>query len=229
MKKIALILFALVTILSCGEELQFNSPAIQGNYNGNLWKASSYAADIDFGGFLVQGTNNIETVQLITSNDTAGVYELGGENPSIAVVRDQNGVVYSTGNDPDPGFSLYPVEGQIIVESVQDTNPKTMTGTFWFYAFTDDGMQTVNFNEGVFHNVPIVGGLVALDNSTSCLQATQQVNIALAVFNTTDTTMPEYTDACNAYKTALIDKIDVCGDPDGSQQVIIDDLGDCIP
>jgi hypothetical protein len=229
MKKLALILITLTTVFSCGEELQFNSPAIQGNYNGNLWKAESYAADIDFGGFLVQGTNNIETIQLITQDDTAGVYNLGGDNPNVAIIKDANGVVYSTANEPDPSFSLYPVEGQIIVESIIDTNPKTMTGTFWFYAFSADGLQTANFNEGVFHKVPIVGGLVAIDNGSSCLQATQQVNIALAAFNATDITMPNYTDACNAYKIALTDKIDACGDPDGSQQLIVDALGTCIP
>ena len=229
MKKITLILIALVTVFSCANEVQFNSPAIQGNYNGNLWRAVSYAADIDFGGFLVQGTNNIETIQLITQDDTAGVYNLGGDNPNVAIVRDANGVIFSTANDPDPSFSLYPVEGQIIVQRIYDTTPKTMTGTFWFYAFSADGMQTVNFNEGVFHKVPIVGGLVAFDNGNSCLQATQQLNIALAAFSATDTTMPDYTDACNAYKTALMNKIDTCGDPNGNQQLIIDGLGTCIP
>jgi len=229
MKKLALILVVFVTVFSCGDELQFNSPAIEGNYNGNPWKAVSYAADIDFGGFLVQGTNNIETIQLITQDDTAGVYNLGGDNPSVAIVKDANGVVYSTANEPDPSFTLYPAEGQIIVQSIQDTNPKIMTGTFWFYAFSSDGLRTVNFNEGVFHKVPIVGGLVALDNLSSCLQATQQVNSALVALDATDTTMPDYTDLCNAYKTALVSKIDICGDPDGSDQVLVDSLGTCIP
>ena len=229
MKKIALFLITLVTVFSCGEELEFNSPAIQGNYNGNPWKAVSYAADIDFGGFLIQGSNNIETIQLITQNDIAGTYILGGDNPNVAIIKDENGVIYSTANDPDEDFSLYPAEGQIIVENVYDTTPKTMTGTFWFYAFTDDGTQTVNFNEGVFYKVPIVGGLVALDNSSSCLQATQQVSITQIAYNATDTTMPDYTEACNAYKIALMDKIDICDDPDGSLQIIVDGLGTCIP
>ena len=229
MKKITLILIAVVTVFSCADEVEFNSPAIEANYNGNRWKAVSYAADIDFGGFLVQGTNNIETIQLITQDDTSGVYNLGGDSPNVAIVKDASGVVYSTANDPDPSLTIYPVEGQIIVQSINDTNPKTMTGTFWFYAYSSDGLQTVNFNEGVFYKVPIVGGLVAIGNGSSCLQATQQLNIALAVFSATDTTMPEYTDACNAYKTALIDKIDTCGDPDGSQQLIVDGLGTCIP
>jgi len=41
--------------------------------------------------------------------------------------------------------------------------------------------------------------------------------------------MPDYTDACNAYKTALVNKIDTCGDPDGSDQLLVDSLGTCIP
>ena len=64
-------------------------------------------------------------------------------------------------------------------------------------------LKSVNFNEGVFHKVPLAGGLVALDNGSSCLQATQQVNITLAAFNATDTTMPDYTDVCNAYSDSF--------------------------
>jgi len=229
MKKIVLILITLTTVFSCGEELQFNSPTIQGNLNGNPWKAVSYAADIDFGGFLIQGTNNIETIQLITQDDTVGVYNFGGDNPNVALIKAANGVVYSTANDPDPSLSIYPVEGQIVIESIIDSTPKTMTGSFWFYAYSSDGLQTVNFNEGVFYKVPIVGGLVALGNGSSCLQATQQVNITRAVFNATDTAIPEYTDVCNAYKIALIAKIDICGDLDGSEQLIVDSLGTCVP
>ncbi|WP_299339066.1 DUF6252 family protein [uncultured Psychroserpens sp.] len=229
MRKIALILLTVILVSSCGDEVEFNSPAIQGNYNGNSWVASSFAADIDFGGFLLQGSNNIETLQLVTQDDTAGVYNIGSDSPNVAIFKDANGIVYSTANEPDPSLSLYPVEGQIIIENIIDTNPKTITGTFWFYAYSEDGLQTVNFNEGVFHKVPLVGGLVAIDNGSSCLQATQQVNISQAAFNATDTSMPDYTTICNAYKTALIDKIDVCGDPDGSQQLIVDSLGTCIP
>lgn len=229
MKKLALVLVTILLVFSCGNEVEFNSPAIQGNYDGNLWRASSYAADIDFGGFLIQGSNNVETLQLVTVDALAGVYTFGGESANVAIFKDANGLVYSTANDPDPSLSIYPVEGQVIVDNIFDTTPRTMSGTFWFYAYTADGLKTVNFNEGVFHRVPIVGGLVAIDNGSSCLQATQQANNAFSAFNATDVTMPDYTDLCNAYKTALLNQIDICGDSEGVLQGFIDSLGTCIP
>ncbi|MDG5490355.1 DUF6252 family protein [Psychroserpens sp. SPM9] len=164
MKKLTLVLVTVLLVFSCGDEVEFNTPAIQGNYDGNQWRASSFAADIDFGGFLVEGSNNVETIQLVTDEDLVGTYELGGDGPNVAIFKDANGVVYSTANDPDESLSIYPAEGQIIVERILNTSPKTMTGRFWFYAYTEDGQQTVNFNEGVFYNVPIVGGLVVISD-----------------------------------------------------------------
>ncbi|WP_460220727.1 DUF6252 domain-containing protein [Psychroserpens sp. MEBiC05023] len=229
MKKLALLFITILTILSCGDEVEFNSPAMQGNYNGEAWRASSYAADIDFGGFLIQGSNNIETIQLITNNDTSGTYNLGGDiSSNVAIVKDANGVVYSTANSPHPSLSLYPSEGQIIVSDIIGTTPKKISGTFWFYAYTADGLQSVNINEGVFHRVSLLGGLVAIGNGNLCLELAQLVDNTGAAFSAVDETMPEYTDLCNAYKTALINKIDTCGD-DGSAQAIVDALGDCIP
>lgn len=229
MKRLALIFITILTIFSCGDEVEFNSPAIRGNYNGNLWRASSFAADIDFGGFLIQGSNNVETLQLVTSNDIPDVYNIGPNSENVAIFRDANGIVFSTANPPDPSVSLYPVEGQIIVEDVINTTPKTLSGTFWFHAYTQNGMESVAFSQGVFHKVPLVDGLLVIDNQSICLQASEQVSITESNFNDTDTTMPNYTEVCNAYKTALINKIDSCGDPEGNLQSIIDSLGTCIP
>ncbi len=224
-----LLCLALLTLMSCGDQIEFNDPSIQGNKNGNFWRAQSYAADIDFGGFLVEGRNRGETVQLVTRNDVRGTFNLGGDNANVAIFRDLNGVVYSTANAPDPSLSLYPADGQIIVEDISNTQPKTVTGTFWFNAFTEDGLRAVNFNEGVFYQVSLVGGLVAIDNGSVCLQATQQASIAAAAFNAIDTTAPNYTEICNAYKGALNAKITACGDQNGSIQAVVESLGDCIP
>ncbi len=231
MKKLALLFVVFITVFSCGDEIEFNTPAIQGNKNGNLWRAEFFAADIDFGGFLIEGGDNFETIQLITSNDIGGEYTLGGESPSVAIFKDAQGVVYSTANAPDPGLSVYPSDGKIFVNN-DDTSstPRRLTGTFWFNAYTADGLNVVNFNEGVFHRVPMLGGLAVIDNGSVCLQATQAANVAANNFAATDITMPDYTDLCNAYKDALNDQINSCGDDSGTLQAIIDDiLGDCLP
>jgi len=164
MKKLALVFVTVLLIFSCGDEVEFNSPALQGNYDGNLWRASSFSADIDFGGFLIQGSNNVEVLQLITEDDTAGTYTLGGDSPNVAIFKDANGVVYSTANSPDPSISIYPSDGQITIPDVINSTPNLIVGTFWFNAYTEDGLKSVNFNEGILHRVPIVGGLVVIND-----------------------------------------------------------------
>ncbi len=164
MKKFALLCLSLLTLLSCGDEIKFNTPAIQGNKDGNLWRATSYSADIDFGGWLFEGRNNSGTLQLVTTADTRGTFELGGESGNVAIFKDFDGTVYSTANTPDPSLSLYPADGQIIVEDIINSDPKTIEGTFWFHAYTADGLRTLNFNEGVFYKVPLLGGLVQIEN-----------------------------------------------------------------
>lgn len=227
MKQLMVVAIFALFLFGC-EDLQDNDPALQGIKNGNdLWRADYFSADIDFGGFLIEGSNTIETLQLVTSNDTRGTFNVGGESANVAIFRDANGVVYSTANAPDPSLSIYPTDGQIIVEDIINTDPKTLKGTFWFHAYTADGLNYFNFSEGVFYNVPLLGGLVVIDNGSSCLQATQQVAIALSAYNATDSSMPEYPDICNAYKNALNTQIAACGDSSGALQSIVDSLGGC--
>lgn len=230
MKKLTLLLVIFITFFSCGDEIEFNTPAIQGNKNGNLWRAEFFATDIDFGGFLIEGGDNFETIQLVTSNDIGGEYTLGGESSSVAIFRDAQGIVYSTANAPDPSLSIFPSDGQVIVSN-DDTSstPRRLTGTFWFNAYTADGLNVVNFNEGVFHRVPMQGGLAVIGNGSACLQATQATVGAANNFDATNISMDDYTDLCNAYKDALMAKINACGDNSGDLQAIVDSLGDCIP
>lgn len=168
MRKFALFLMTIGVLLStydCAENIEFNSPAIQAFKENDVWRARYHAADIDFGGFVIEGGVNGETVQLITATDTRGTFELGGEeNANIAIFRDSEGIVYSTANEPDPELSVYPAEGQIIVENITSADPKEIIGTFWFTAYSADGTQAINFNRGNFYKVPIVGGLSQINN-----------------------------------------------------------------
>jgi hypothetical protein len=227
MKKIFVLALTIFTVVSCGDDIEFNSPAMQGKKDGDNWKALSYSADIDYGGFIIEGEDNFGTVQLITSDDTRGTFELGDGSTSEAIYIDDNGLVYSTAFDPDPSLSLYPADGQIIIEDIENTDPKTILGSFWFNAYSEDGLNVVNFSQGIFYKVPLLGGLVS--GGSSCLEATQDANIAGQNFAATDPTMPEYTDLCNAYKNALTAQITACGDSSGALQTIIDSLGDCMP
>ena len=47
---------------------------------------------------------------------------------------------------------------QIVIEDIDNNMPKGLYGSFWFYAYSADGLSAVNFNRGVFYKVPLVGG-----------------------------------------------------------------------
>lgn len=162
MKKLSIVILSIITLLGCSNDIEFNSPAMQGNKNGELWRSLYYAADIDFGGLVIEGGDNSEILLLVTSDDGRGTYQLGGNSASYARFTDTNGVVYSTQNTPADSLQLYPSDGEIIVESFDNNvTPKPVTGTFWFNAYTEDGSQGINFNEGRFYRIPLVGGLDA--------------------------------------------------------------------
>jgi len=78
MKKIALFLITIITFVSCGDDVQFNSPAFQGNKDYSLWRAEFYNASIDADGYLsITAGNNIETVVLTIPSVAIGTYTLG--------------------------------------------------------------------------------------------------------------------------------------------------------
>ena len=150
-------------MLSCSDEIRFNSPAMQANKQNESWRSDFFAADIDNGGFVIEGRNSGEIVQLITTSDSRGTYNLGIDSANIAIFVDVDGTTYSTKNGPDPSIGSYPTSGEIIVEDIDSDDPKNVYGAFWFYAYTADGLKVINFNKGVFYKVPLVGGLIQID------------------------------------------------------------------
>jgi len=72
-------------------------------------------------------------------------------------------------------------------------------------------------------NEPYEGEII-VENS-ACLQAIEGTEIAAEDY--LNTTSVNFTINCNAYKEALLNQIDVCGDEDGSLQLLADGLEDC--
>lgn len=162
MKRLFLSFLVVFLLLNCSDEIRFNSPALQANKQNELWRSNFFAADIDNGGFVIEGRYSGETIQLITTSDTRGTFNLGLDSDNIAIFKDVDGTVYSTKNAPDPSLGTYPTSGEIIVEDIDNDYPKNVYGTFWFYAYTADGLKVINFNKGVFYKVPLTGGLLQI-------------------------------------------------------------------
>ncbi len=231
MKRIFLLIATIFIAYSCSDDVEFNTPAMQGNKDGVTWKSDYQAADIDFGGFLFEGGTGVETLQLITPTDGAGLFPLSASSAAVAIFQDADGTVYSTANEPHPDFTLYPLDPENnfirVSEINNNTDPKLITGEFKFTAFSSDGFSAVNFIDGVFYRVPLVGGLVAIGDENQCLQASQALGTAQSNFNNTPADDPNYSEVCTAYRVALEEAIEACGDDSGELQQTIDGLGDC--
>lgn len=148
---------AIVTLWSCGDDVEFNDPGFQGNKNYNLWKAEYYEASFidssaDANGVLISAGKNNEKMIFRLGSTNVGTYVLDPTSFSFASFTDFEALEYSTSNLPDPSVSLYPEIGEIMIT---ESTPEYVSGSFRFIAFTADGMQSVGFNEGVFYRIPI--------------------------------------------------------------------------
>ena len=223
MKKSALLFLTLLTLWSCGDDLQFNTPGFSGNKNYNLWRATYYNGAVSNGKLDITAGNNSEEMTFKLSSASIGTYALTTTSYSKADFRDFENIEYSTSNPPDPSVSLYPEIGEV---KITESTPEYVTGTFRFIAFTGDGLNSVGFNEGDFYRIPLNGGNNS-GNTLSCEQATTNLATATANYAEVAPGDTQYTARCNAYKTALQQAITACGDQGGGFQTMIDSLGDC--
>ena len=91
MKKIALLFLTMVTLLSCGNEVEFNTPGFQGNKDYNLWRATYFNATIGTNGMvtITAGNNNESMIFTVVSSNT-GTYTLSDATISKANFVDFN-------------------------------------------------------------------------------------------------------------------------------------------
>ncbi|WP_298754395.1 DUF6252 family protein [uncultured Psychroserpens sp.] len=231
MKRLAILLVTVFTLVSCGDEVEFNSPGFQGNREYGLWRAEFTNAVIDDNGFLViTASNNSETVILKLPSVNVGTYVLGNVNSREGRYIDGNGTVFSTNNPPDPSVSIYPELGFVKIDEVSNN---TFTGTFEFLAFDESGLNSIGYNEGVFFRVPLIAGTIT-SGAPTCEETEAASANALTAYESTFASTLEYIDsdayinACNLYTQALQSQKSICGDTDGSIQTLIDNLNDCV-
>lgn len=153
MKKILSLLVLLVALVSCEEDVKFNTPAVQGLRDNDLWKATEYSATRGLDNSLtIRATNGFENITLITGSVNPGSYELGINEinrASYIVSVEGTETVYTTGTFRGNGIIT-------VSDDPRDTDLTRgyITGTFYFNAEDDQGNE-VNFQEGVFYKVPV--------------------------------------------------------------------------
>ncbi|MBU2921945.1 hypothetical protein KO504_11375 [Winogradskyella psychrotolerans] len=245
MKKFTLITLVFLTLFGCGDEVQFNSPAIQGSYDNQFWRAKSFGASIDATGALtIKGINNAETLELFLPSASINVdgYILGDVESIEARFTKADGTVYSTNNSngTSPDYEDY---GEIRLTEILNN---TFTGTFRFNAYSASG-DVVNFTGsthdveqstgdpiygGIFYKVPLLSGSIPT-NPIVCADVEDLANEAEGAYEAATSSdlefiiKADFENACNNYIAALNVQRNYCGDPDGSIQEMIDNLGNC--
>ena len=247
MKRLVILLITVLTFASCGDEVEFNTPSIQGNKDYVFWKAEFFNADIDSNGYLtITGGNNVETLKLRIPSVAVGTYILGDVQSMVATFTTADGTVYSTNNPPDDSVTLYPEYGFIKLDEIINN---TFTGTFEFNAYDEDGLNVVNFggvleqnpdtstddpiNGGIFYRVPLTSGSFPTMIFT-CDDAEEQSDLLQAAFDATTAdeltyiSSSDYISACEALAASLEIQREYCGDLSGALRVRIDDLNACV-
>ncbi|WP_435136736.1 DUF6252 family protein [Formosa sp. A9] len=153
-----------VCISSCGDDIEFNSPAFQADKDGVLWKSQSRQARNDDGGITVSGKLGSETVALSIPSATIDTFQLGAGKIANANYTNASDTLYSTLYNPvdDPSTPedeslVYYAEGEIVIDDI-NTTENYVSGSFWFTAYDGLGEHGVNFNKGVFYRVPFLVG-----------------------------------------------------------------------
>jgi len=145
MKKYAIILLVLSTILSCQKEVEFNDPAFEGLRNGQaLWRAESYSVSYGDDDFLtISGSDGSGELSFTIPGGSVGTYTLGALD-KVNATYEEDGVFYSTIYDGIGGLAQKS-DGEIEIVEVDFVN-KTFTGSFAFNAYNANGDQVVNFS-----------------------------------------------------------------------------------
>ena len=184
MKKLILISLVFLTVFSCSDDVQFNSPAFQGDRANKLWRAKAFSARIEANGFLtLTRSNNIETINLRVPSVSEATFVVGNVDAQEAEYLDGFGTRFSTNNRPDPSVSIYPELGEIVIDEIDFVNA-TFTGTYRFLAFDASGLNSVGYTNGIFYKVPLVSGELPT-NPVSCAEIEMESEIALLAYEAT--------------------------------------------
>ncbi len=153
MKKILSLFVIAVAFSSCQDDVSFNSPAVQGYKDREVWQAGTYTATVGSDNSLtVVATRGYETLTLRTDDSAAGDYALGADEANTATFvfsADQVVEEYTTVDQDATGrisISANPLE--------TDLSKGYITGTFRFQAVDSEGNE-LSFTSGHFYKLPV--------------------------------------------------------------------------
>ncbi len=148
MKRFALLSLLALSFMGC-EDTQDNNAIVQGSANEEFFKAGAVASVFDNGRITISGNTELENLTLRLAGTAVGTYTFGPGSNNAAEFRDLNGQIFTTGTAAGDGEAVI---------SEYNTMNNTLTGTFIFNAHSFGILDTLNFQRGVFFQVPIING-----------------------------------------------------------------------
>lgn len=157
MKKLLTSLLVMLTLFGCQDNIQSSSPVLKGLKNGDFtWRSSSSTVVVDATGVLtLTGNDGYGTLTLQVPTVALGTFVLGA-NASALVTYSEDNFRFSTSNNGNASI-VYLSDGAIIIDELDAVNG-TVTGTFYFNAYTADGERVMNFSEGIIYKLPVTEG-----------------------------------------------------------------------
>lgn len=171
MKKIVALLMVVCLFASCEEEVSFNTPAFQARKDNFMWRAKDYTAVYNpadstlvlsaFVGF-EKLTMTLDPVLIIGDGTTAffqdATFDVSNNPGAIATYSYvNNGQTYNYSSTVKDKAT-----GEIVLQNGALQKPGTISGTFRFDApyigEIPNAPERINFQEGVFYEVPITFG-----------------------------------------------------------------------
>ena len=141
-------------VIGCQEHLESNTPAFQGQKNGEfLWKSTTSTAIIDAEGALtLTGSDGFGKMTLKVPSVDLGTFVLGVDATALAIYT-EDGDMFSTNNSGNASL-VYVSDGAISIDEY-DVDARTITASYYFNAYTVNGERGLNFSEGVIYKLPV--------------------------------------------------------------------------
>jgi hypothetical protein len=160
MKKIGILFFASVIMLSCATDVKFNNPGFVALKENFSWQSTFTTATVANGELILTGNKDLETVTLKVPAPTSAivstapkVYTFGVlDQPSAQYSSNENGVLLEYKTARNLG------DGELVIN---EYNPSTkqISGTFRFNAkFTGADAtipKNINFQRGNYYKIEV--------------------------------------------------------------------------
>jgi len=156
MKRLLPILFLFLFALSCSDDIQDNTPALQAVKDSVLFRSlDSKAFFNDNGSLLIQGSSDTESLNILINSINETEIELGGDNPNtnIASFTDEFGNMFSTASTNADGQVTYQINAN-----------NTVSGNFNFSALRNGIQDTITLSRGFMFEIPILTELGNVPN-----------------------------------------------------------------